>query len=349
MDLEKPTQSDESIQARLEAYLEPRTAPATTDDEQPTQTADADIPGEEVDAAQDEEAEAPKGDDSGEENEPQLTTTEIAKYLGLDETIVDVDDEGNLLVKTKVDGQEGAAKLQDLLRSYQLKGHLDNRHREIVEQEQALREQLAAVEQQAQARVQQLEDLSKLAYQELQREYQSIDWQTLRSTDPAEFAAKVTEFQQREARIGQAMQHAQSERQQAEVQNQERFKEYLREESQKLQQAIPEWSKPEVAQKERAELRAYAINHGFQQQEIDQLSDHRSVVVLRKAMMYDQLQKSKPEISKKVVKAPKLVKPGTSATKQERDKLSLSAIKTAIKKSGGDKGIEEYLLRTGKV
>ena len=341
------TQDEGALLGRIESYLDGQAAPVKEPvaEEVQEEAVETEVPAE-VEAEAEQEQKEDVQDDV---TESQIELSTFAQILGVDEDRLDVDEDGTVYVKTKIDGQEGRAKFQDLVKSYQLEGHLNKQNMEVAEARKALQAQMEAVEQQAQARIQQLEDVSRLAYQELQREYQSIDWQTLRATDPAEFAAKVTEFNQREARIGQALQHAQSERQQAEVQSQERFKDYLREESQKLQQAIPEWSKPEVAQKEKAELRTYAISHGFQPQEIDQLSDHRSVLVLRKAMMYDQLQKSKPEISKKVVKAHKLVKPGIATTKQERDQSSLAAVKTTIKKSGGDKGIEEYLLRTGKV
>jgi hypothetical protein len=43
------------------------------------------------------------------------------------------------------------------------------------------------------------------------------------------------------------------------------------------------------------------------------------------------------------------VKPGVSVSKQDQDQSSIASIKTVIKKSGGDKGIEAYLLKTGKV
>lgn len=339
------TQTEGAILGRIEKYLSPQDAPA-----QPEPKAES-VEEEVKEApAVEEEAEQEQTDDVQDDvTESQIELSQFASILGIDEDKLDVDDDGNVFVKTKIDGEEGRAKFQDLIKSYQLEGHLNKQNMEVAEARKALQAQIVEHEQQAQARLQQLESLSQIAYQELQREYQSIDWQTLRVSDPGEFAAKVTEFQQREANIGQAFQKIQTEKQQAENQNKERFNQYLRDESAKLLQAIPEWSKPEVALKEKAELKTFAMSHGFQAEELDQLSDHRSVLMLRKAMLYDQLQQSKPGIEKRVIKAPKLVKPGSPVTRQERDKTSLAAIKDTIRKSGGEKGVVEFLLKTGKV
>src|SRR6478752_4270167 len=58
--------------------------------------------------------------DGQKSSEPQLTTSDLAKYLGLEDGSLDLEEDGSVKFKTKVDGVEGAAKLQDLLKSYQL-------------------------------------------------------------------------------------------------------------------------------------------------------------------------------------------------------------------------------------
>lgn len=335
-----------ALLGRLENYLSAQDAPEVLAPEQETE--EAETPDVEVTAETEVEQEQ-KDDVQDEVEESQIELSTFAQILGVDEDRLDVDEDGTVFVKTKIDGEEGRAKFQDLVKSYQLEGHLNKQNMEVAEAKKALQAKMAEHEQQAQERINQLESLSQVAYQELQREYQSIDWQTLRQTDPGEFAAKVAEFQQREGRIGQAVQKIQEERQQAQAKEQERLTKYLRDEHSKLLNAIPEWSNPEVAQKGKSELKSYAVQNGFTTDEMDQLSDHRSVLILRKAMLYDQLQKSKPDVTKRVVKAPKLVKPGSSVTKQERDSSNIAAIKSTIKKSGGKDGVEAYLLKTGKV
>lgn len=333
-----------AILERLENYLTASDSPVEQKQEVKAEV-EVEVPAEtEVEAEQEQ-----KEDVQDEVTESQIELSTFAQILGIDEDKLDVDDDGNVYVKTKIDGEEGRAKFQDLVKSYQLEGHLNKRNMEVAEQQKMLQAKMAEVEQQAQARIQQLEAVTSVAIQELQREYQSVDWQNLRVADPGEYAAKIAEFQQREARIGQAVQKIQAERQQAELQNQERFNNYLREESQKLLNAIPEWTKPEVAQKEKNDIKTYAMGYGYQPAELESLADHRQVLILRKAMLYDQIQKSKPDVTKRVVKAPKLVKPGSPVSKQERDSESLASLKSTIRKSGGDKGIEAYLLRTGKV
>lgn len=336
---------------RIENYLTAQDTPAT---EEPKQEDVADEPkgeSEEV-TAEVEEPEAeqePKDDVQDEGEESHLEISHLANYLGVDEDRLDVDEDGTVYVKTKIDGEEGRAKFQDLVKSYQLEGHLNKQNMEVAEQKKALQAKIAEVEQQATQRVQQLESLTKLAWDELNREYNAVNWQELRQYDPAEYAAKLADFQQRDARIRSALSHLDQEKSQSEQVKQAKLAEKLAESEKLVLQSIPEWMNQEVANRDVAKLKEYLPKAGFTLDENDYLTDHRFVVMLRKAMLYDDLQQSKDIVTKKVVKAPKLVKPGSPQTKQERDGKTITALKSTIKKSGGDKGIEEYLLRTGKV
>jgi len=292
------------------------------------------------------EGDAPEADATDEIEESQIELPDLAAVLGLEPDRLDVDESGNLLVRTKIDGKDGIAKFTDLIKSYQLEGHLNKQNMEVSEQRKALETKLAEIESQSQAKIQQLDDLANIAWGDLNAQYQSIDWAQLRVEDPAEFAAKSQEFQQRNAQIQSMFAQLQ---QQRTSQTQERNQTTLKNEGEKLLRAIPEWSDAGVAEKDRAAIRKFAGSVGFSSDEVNTLSDHRAVVVLRKAMLYDQLQQTKPEVTKKVRKAPKLVRPGQATSKADRNAESLKTLKSTIKKSGGKDGVAAYLLATGKV
>lgn len=353
------TQQGATVQERLEAFLSADEAP-----EQPQGLMDEpeeqhDAVDEVADEAEDVETEEqPELEDEGEDPadaeedvESSVELSAIAEYLGVDEDKLDVDEDGKVILRTKIDGEEGRAKLSDLLKSYQLEGHLNKQNMEVAEQRKALEQKMAEAEQQASARLQQLEDLSNAAYQELVREYQSIDWNELRRVDPGEYAAKQTEYNQRLNTIQQGLQRAQMERQQQSYAQQERLKHVLSEESQKLVRAIPEWQDEAVAKKERGEIREYLTGKlGFSDEDVNQVYDHRQVQLIRKAMLYDKLQGTKAEVTKKVKKAPKLAKPGQTTDAQSRKVESLKKLKTTVKKSGGKgQALRDYLIKTGKV
>lgn len=335
---ENPTQSSgDSIQDRIEAYLLPEEPKPAAEAEKPAEAAPTETPEDE-----------PASDEGEQESEPQLSLTDLAKYLGVDETALDVDEAGALNLKTKVDGEEGKAKLSDLITSYQLRAHLDKETRAVAEQRKTIEAQNASYEQQLAARAQQVEDLANAAQMELNREFQNVDWQTLRVTDPAEYAASLQDYQARQAHINNIAGQAQAQRQQFTAKQQQDQIAFLQEQAKALPALIPEWNDPVVADKERAEIRDFALNLGVSKADVDSISQAAHVAILRKAMMYDRMQTSKTAMEKKVVSAPKLVKPGHTAPRNSNE-TSVRSLRANVQKSGGKEGIEEYLIRTGKV
>ncbi len=339
MDQENPTAGDSgaSITDRLESYL---TASDTTSP--PPQDPQATAP--EVNA---EPTDSPDEGASEGVQEPQVSTADVAKWLGVDESALDVDEDGSIKVKTKIDGKEGAAKFADLLKSYQTQGHADNKSREVAERERALQARTQEVEQQAQARLQHIEQLGNVAAQELMREYQSIDWNTLRVTDPGNYAALKADFQERNAKLQGVFQATQQQAVQRQAQAERARMEHVQEQAKRLPELIPEWKDEAAASKERDEIRSWAVKAGFEAQEIDGFTMAHHVAVMRKAMLYDKLQSTKPAIENKVRTAPKLVKPGQAV--QNTAGQELRNLKQSIVKSGGRKGIADYLIASGKV
>lgn len=343
MTVENPTgDAGASITERIERFLSPEPQPAQ---EVEPQKADDYQPESVPETAE----EQPASDESAESNEPQLSLSDLAKYLGVDESTLDVDDDGSVKVKTKIDGKEGAAKFQDLVKSYQLQGHVDAKAREAAEKDKALQERVQQFESYAQQEAQKLNQLAYIANQELMREVAEIDWQSLARSDPAEYVAKQAEFQTRQARVNQLMNAAQQQNSQWQQAQQVKQAQYLQSEAQRLTTLIPDWADQDKAKTEKAAIREYAIKQGFSVQEVDNLSRADTVALLRKAWLYDQGKGKAAVIEKQVRIAPKLVKPGQSLSASQRNEESVRGLKEQIRKSGGRQGISEYLMATGKV
>ena len=134
-----------------------------------------------------------------------------------------------------------------------------------------------------------LEALSRQTVSGLQQ-YESIDWASLKEDDPITYVTRREEY--REAQDALRQQHAQyvqaQEHQNAEVQKE--FQEKVVAEKQLLIEKVPEWGDPDKAKKMTADIRQYAENNGFTSDELNSLSDHRSLMVLLKAAKYDALQ-----------------------------------------------------------
>lgn len=337
---------DGAIESRIENFL------AAQDEPREEVQPEAQAEGEEVEepVAEEGEGEQEPETDAQEQERERLELAELAEYLGFDADKLDSDEEGRLYIKTKVDGEEGRATLADLVKSYQLEGHLNKQNMEVAEKQKTLSAKMEALERQAQDRLQQLDDLANIAWNELNREYQSIDWRSLRSENPAEFAAMQADFQQRQQHIQKMHQSLTEQRNQAMQKQTLAQQEFIAEQQKRLMSELPEWADENVATRERDDIRKYALGNGFTADELNNVTDARHVVLLRKAMLYDNLQKTKASVTKQVKKAPKAARPGRSRDKSERDANSLKQLRASIRKTGGDRrSVAEYLLKTGKV
>ena len=356
--MENPTPEGVSIQDRLMAYLDPPEAKEV--DQEPQEIPEEEPSEEPTKAAEpEEEPSESEPEPDGEEDQEALSLSDIAEILDIDESNLDIDEDGKVVLKTKIDGQEGKVRLKDAHTSYQIRGHLDNKTREATQLQEELKAKQAALEQAQSEKLQQAEEVIQIAFQELTNEFQSIDWNELKALDPAEWSVKRAEFQDRQTRLQEAFQKTQVQRAEQFQKQQQTFKEHLATENQKLVSAIEEWKNPEIAQKEYKETLSYLANqYGFNDEALygkwdaqgnllqPGITDHRLVVLFRKAMLFDKLQTSKPEVTKKVRVAPKMVKAGQPKTKEESQTKNLEKLKQKVKQGGS---AAEWLLAAGKV
>jgi hypothetical protein len=89
-------------------------------------------------------------------------------------------------------------------------------------------------------------------------------------------------------------------------------------------------------------LGGVAKEYGFQNQEVEPVVDARLIEVFHDAYQYRQLQKAKPDIAKKVVAVPKVVKPG-SAEKTSTSSAADEHAATLKKTGSGDAFVQWYL------
>lgn len=344
---ENPTTGDSgaSIEDRLEAWLTADNAPASQPKEPEAPQA------QEAPESAEVNSEEPKEGVSEEEKQPQLTTSELAKVFGLEESALDVDDEGNPVFKTKIDGKEVPAKLADLLKDYQIRGHAENKAREAAEAHKAAQARMQEADQVVQQRLAHVEQLANIAQQELMAEFQSYDWRALdQHPDQGAVAALKLKFQERGNKIQQAMQGVNAQRNQLAQKAEQERQQYLQAEAERLPQVIPEWKDPAVRSREAQEIIEWGLKQGYTQQQLQALNNSSAlhVATVRRAMLFDKLQQSKPAIENKVRQAPKIVK--SDAPKQTSQADSLRGLKANVTKTGGKHGsLEAYLIAAGKV
>lgn len=230
------------------------------------------------------------------------------------------DEEAEFLFE--IDGQELTA--DEIRKGYLRQSDYTKKTQSLAEQRKeidALTErynaQLNQIQNERQQYIQHLQALSQ--NQDAEKKF-DIDWERLRLEDPLEYVTKRQEFQEAKDRANELKERAKQARAKAAADQQEQWAKVVEHEKAQLIAALPEWGEPESQRQLATDLRAYAQGVGYSEPEIDSLVDHRSFLVLRKAMLYDQLQGANPK-AKKLKGKPKVIRAGkgNSPTQQQRD------------------------------
>ena len=228
----------------------------------------------------------------------------------------------------KVDGSEMEVTLDELLRGYQREADYTRKTSELSLERSRHNDMMQQSQSEINQKLSKLTELTSAAQQELQNEYSNIDFEKLYEDDPVE-AARLEHKMRKRAENLQQIQRETQENQMNE------FQRYIQEQQAKVATLIPEFADPAKASKMKSDMRTYLTKLGYNDKEIASVYDSRQVMLIKDAMAFDKLKKSNVRVTKKVAKAPKVLKPGVAktkaeqASKQRRDKLN------RLKKTGG--------------
>lgn len=196
------------------------------------------------------------------------------------------DDEGRdtPLWTVKVDGEEIQVPEDELVAGYSRTAHFTRSMQALRAREQEFEGEIAAVSQERE----QYKTLLVRLHQHLQEGASGRtpeEWAELERTDPIGFLQERERERDRLARVADT--EAEYQRVQAQQQQEaQRQLDNLRlQEAQKLFQAVPEWQDEKVYRKETARIASYAKSHGFTDEELTQVIDHRIVLMLRDAAL----------------------------------------------------------------
>jgi hypothetical protein len=255
---------------------------------------------------------------------------------------VEYDEEPKPRYKVKASGEEVEVELDELIKGYQQGADYTKKSQALAEQRKAFeaeRNHLEYVKQERQAYAQKLQALDSF----LSQQDQGVNLEYLKETDPIGYAVAVADQNQREKQLAVVRNEQQRLAQQQQSEHHASLQNHLRQESEKLTSLIPELA---TAQGDavRKQIRDYAKSVGWSDQELGQLYDSRAVVTLYNGMKYQQLQKSKPEVNKKLQAAPKMMRSGTSAppTKSSGDKQAMQRLRETGKVSDAAKAFERF-------
>jgi len=236
--------------------------------------------------------------------------------------------------KVKASGEEKEVTIDELIKNYQLGADYTKKTQEIAEQRKAIEEGMKEVSESKQVRdlySQRLQAVEEFLQKQV-TDATPQDLAELKENDPVGYAVKIAEITEKKENLSAVQQERAKIAQQQQLEQKRFLQQKVVEEAQKLSQILPEFSDPNKGEQLRNEIRAYGKSVGFTDAEMSNVIDHRHVLMLRKAQLYDQLQKNKPNVTKKVNSAPKMVKSGNKVDPSNRDVRKKNMAK--LKQSG---------------
>ena len=231
----------------------------------------------------------------------------------------------------KVAGEDKELTLTELKSLAQQGADYTKKTQQVAEQRKAVEAEQRAIEEAKYMRDAYAERLQAME-QLLSSQQPQEDLESLKESDPIGYAVRVAEMSQNKEKLYaiQAERQRIAELQQAE--QQQGMQQYLSQQASVLSETLPEYSDPVKGEKLRSDLRSFAKNLGFSDQELSAVRDARHVMALYKAMQYDKLQQSKPQLNKRVSEPPKTIKSGNSNTAVNTDQAKKTMAQ--LQKSG---------------
>lgn len=277
----------------ISAMLAPEQGQAEVDEtqqveesEEDTETAASDVDESGVEDAPEEETAGEQSEESEEQEEQDQTQT----------------------FTVKVDGKEVAVTLEELQNGYSRTQDYTRKTQQIAE----VRKQVEQETQAVRAERQQYAQLLGALQAQLQATEPQVDMDRLYNEDPIEWVRTKEVMRERQEKALAIQAEQQRLAQLSQYEQQRAMEEQLSKEKDALLAALPEWRDPKKAQAEKALVVESAKAAGFSEDDLKSVYDHRLVLLLRKAGLYDQMVSKRQGIKPVVNNGPRPAKPGAA-------------------------------------
>jgi hypothetical protein len=260
-----------------------------------------DAPAAESEASQSSETPATDDGEGGDSSSIEYLD-QFAKEAG-----VELADLLGLKVKLKVDGEEKDATLQDVIKINQLEGHVNRKSIELSEKQKAWEAEQTQLRTDWQQRIGMASAVIDNQERSLIQQYQSVDWDNMYRTDPAQYSALQLRFQQANTELQQQKLSLQ----QHYTQNITQQRETIRPKAiEAIRTQNPDLADDASYSNALGEIKGYLKSIGAPEQNFDAVElDPVVFKVARDAARYQQMVARKPDISAKLKSAPTMQKP----------------------------------------
>jgi hypothetical protein len=248
------------------------------------------------------------------------TVSDLAKMFEVDET--------ELLDHLQIDTDAGQVPLSKVISTFK------NAPAAVQQWETLKKRELEIEAESTQMRAKTDEQLRTLAaHTQLllnmtEEEFKDVDWKRLEVEDPSHYLILRDRKRERQQTIANSIDQMKGVEQGRSQEYQEAATRGRAAEIASLHEQKPEWKEPEVAKAAMADTNSYLLEIGYTQEVINNILDHRQIIVAYEAAQYRKLKKQAP---KKLQTLRDLPKPkGVLRASARRDTAS-SAQKTAQK------------------
>ena len=277
----------------ISAMLAPEEGQAEVTETQPVEESEEDL-----------ETAASEEDDSGVEDAPD---EEASEEQSEEEEEPEEKDQPQTFT-VKVDGKDVTVTLDELQKGYSRTQDYTRKTQQIAE----VRKQVEQETQAVRAERQQYAQLLGALQAQLQVSEPQIDLDRLYHEDPIEWVRQKEIVRERQEKLGAIQAEQQRLAQVSQYEQQRAMEMQIESQQEALLAALPDWKDPKKAKAEKALVIESAKAAGFSDDDLKSVYDHRLVLLLRKAAMYDQMVSKRQGIKPVVNNGPRTAKPGAA-------------------------------------
>lgn len=208
----------------------------------------------------------------------------------------------------KVDGKDVSVTLEELQKGYSRTQDYTRKTQQIAE----VRKQVEAETQAVRAERAQYAQLLSALQAQLQATEPQVDLDRLYNEDPIEWVRQKEILRERQEKAYAIQAEQQRLAQLSRQEQQQAMEQQLIAQKDALLAALPEWKDSKKAKAEKALVVETAKAVGFTEDDLKQVYDHRLVLLLRKAGLYDQMMSKRQGIKPVVSNGPRPAKPGAA-------------------------------------
>jgi hypothetical protein len=208
----------------------------------------------------------------------------------------------------KVDGKEVEVTLDELQKGYSRTQDYTRKTQQIAETRKAVDAEASAIR----AERQQYAQLLGALKQQLESTEAPVDMDRLYNEDPIEWVRQSEVMRQKQDKLAAIQSEQQRLSQLTAQQRAQEMQAHLATQQEALIQAVPEWKDSKKAKAEKALLIEFGQKIGFSEEELKNVYDHRAVIALRKAALYDQMMSKRGQIKPVVNNGPRPAKPSAA-------------------------------------